>query len=138
MTFFHIAMAWLKKVFGNTNWTHVALIAVTIAAPLVETIATLIGGTAVSNAVTQVIDTIKVDLGVVATTLTQIGTKPADAGTLSLLTNTLNSIKSNLQGLLTMADIKNADTKQKVTVAVTTIVGEVDAIIAAMPAPAAA
>jgi hypothetical protein len=136
MTFFHKAVGFLKKVFTSTDWTHAAQVGITVAAPFVETVAQLAGGPAVGAEVTNIVNVVKVDFGVVATTLGQIQAAPGNVNAVALLKNTLASIKTNLQQLLQVADIKDANTKQTVTIAVNTIVGEVDAILASVPAAA--
>lgn len=140
ITFFHRALAWLGKVFKNTDWTHAAQTTISLAAPLVETIAAVTLVPAVASEVTLIINTIKSDFGVVATTLAQVQVGSYGVNTMTLLVNTLNAIKSNLQSLLTVADIKDANTRQEVTIAVNTIVGEIEAILGSITpsAPVAA
>lgn len=138
MSFFKNAFDWLKKVFVNTDWTHAAQVSITVAAPLVETVADVVAPAAAPE-VTSIINIIKTDFGVVSTTLGQIQTAPGNVSAITLLKNSLASIKTNLAQLLTVADIKDAGTKQTVTMTVNTIVGEIDAILASIPAaPAAA
>lgn len=140
MTFFKKAFDWLKKVFTNTDWTHAAQVSITIAAPLVETVAGLVAGPAADAEVTNIVNVVKTDFGVVSTTLGQVQAGSSNVNTITLLKNTLSSIVTNLQSLLTVADIKDAGTKQTVTMTVNTIVGEIEAILASVPAvtPAAA
>lgn len=140
MSFFKSALAFFKKVFTSTDWTHGAQVAITVAAPLVETVATLAGGPAAGAEVTNIVNVVKTDFGVVSTTLGQIQAGSSNVNTITLLKNTLSSIETNLQNLLTVADIKDAGTKQTVTLTVSTIIGEIDAILASVPTvtPAAA
>jgi len=140
MSFFHKAFSWLAKVFTNTDWTHAAQVGITVASPLVETLATLIGGAQVGGEVTNIMNTIKTDFGVVTVTLSQIQAGSANANTVTLLKNTLASIKTNLPELLVVADIKDAATKERATVVVTMLTGEIDAVLSSIPAtlPAAA
>jgi hypothetical protein len=133
-SFFHKAFAFLKKVFTNTDWTHAAQVSITVAAPLVETLAELAGGPSVGAEVTNIVNTVKTDFGVVNNTLGQIQAGASNVNTVTLLKNTLNAIKTNLQQLLQVADIKDAGTKQTVTMTVNTIVGEIDAILESVPA----
>jgi hypothetical protein len=134
MKFFHSALAFFKKVFTNTDWTHAAQVGITVAAPLVETVASLAGGPAVGAEVTNIVNTVKTDFGVVSVTLGQIQSAPGNVNAITLLKNTLGSIKTNLGQLLTVADIKDAGTKQSVTLTVNMIVGEIDAILSSVPA----
>jgi hypothetical protein len=134
MSFFKKAFEWLAKVFTNTDWTHAAQVSIAVAAPLVETVATLAGGAAAGAEVTNIVNVVKNDFGVVSTTLGQIQAGSTNVNTVTLLKNTLGSIEANLKNLLTVADIKDAGTKGEVTIAVTTIVGEIDAILASVPA----
>jgi hypothetical protein len=137
-SFFHSALAFFKKVFTSTDWTHGAQVAITVAAPLAETVASLAAGPAAGAEVANIINTVKTDFGVVTVTLGQIQTAPGNVSAITLLKNTLASIKTNLQSLLTVADIKDPATLQTVTLTVNTIVGEVDAVLESVPAPAAA
>lgn len=134
MSFFKTAFNWLKKVFTNTDWTHAAQVSITIAGPLVETVAALAGGPAAGAEVTNIVNVVKTDFGVVSTTLGQIQAGSTNVNTVTLLKNTLGSIESNLKNLLTVADIKDTATKQTVTMTVDTIVGEIDAILESVPA----
>jgi hypothetical protein len=141
MKFFHSALSFLEKVFTNTDWTHAAQVGITVAAPLIETVATLAGGPQVGAEVTNIVNTVKTDFGVVSVTLGQIQAGNTSVSTVTLLKNTLGAIKTNLAQLLTVADINDAATKQTVTLTVNTIVGEIDAVLdsipATLPAPAA-
>jgi len=134
MSFFHKALSWLAKVFTNTDWTHAAQVGITVASPLIETLAQLIGGAQVGGEVTNIMNTIKTDFGVVTVTLGQIQAGSTNVNTVTLLKNTLAAIKTNLQQLLQVADVKNADTKQTVTLTVNTICGEIDAVLSSIPA----
>jgi hypothetical protein len=133
MSFFKKAFEWLAKVFTNTDWTHAAQVSIAVAAPLVETVATLAGGAAAGAEVTNIVNVVKTDFGVVSTTVGQIQAGSSNVNTVTLLKNTLASIETNLKNLLTVADIKDAGTKQEVTLTVDTIVGEIDAILASVP-----
>jgi hypothetical protein len=133
-SFFHGALAFFKKVFTNTDWTHAAQVAIQLSAPLVETLAVQAGGPGVGQEVTGIMNEIKTDFGVAAVTLGQIQAAPGNVNAITLLRNTLVSIKTNLQGLEQLAEIKDPGTK----LTVSTIVGEVDAILTSVPAPAAA
>lgn len=137
-SFFHSAFAFFKKVFTNTDWTHAAQVAITLVSPLIETLAQLFGGPGVGSEVTNIMNVIKTDFGVVSGTLTQIQAGSSNVNTVTLLKNTLASIQSNLQQLLQVADIKDAATKQTVTLTVSTIDGEIEAILSSIPATAAA
>ena len=134
MKFLHSALAFFKKVFSNTDWTHGAQVAITVAAPLVETVASLAGGPAVGAEVAGIMNTVKTDFGVVSVTLGQIQAQPGNVNAITLLKNTLASIKTNLAQLLAVAAIKDPATQQTVTLTVNMIIGEIDAILASVPA----
>ena len=135
MSFFHSAVAFFKKVFTNSaGWTHAAQVAITVASPLVETLAQVAGGANVGAEVTAIMNTIKTDFGVVSVTLTQIQQQPGNVNAVALLKNTLAAIKDNLAGLLKVAAVKDPNMQQTVTTTANLLIGEIDAVLSSIPA----
>jgi hypothetical protein len=125
----NLFVLFFKKV---PSFLQVAETDLAFVAPVINTIVTLLEGPTVDAEVAQVIATVQNDL-VLATKFVQA------ADTSANLSDVLNSIIANLQGLLTLAGVKNSTSVSQVTAYVTGIVGEIQAILAALPqAPAAA
>ena len=93
-----------------------------VASPLVGTIVALTAGEAAAAEVETVITAVQTEMANVQTTIASAGSAPT-------VTTALNAIVSNLKSLLTGAFIKSPTTLTKVTTVVTTVVGEVEAII---------
>lgn len=123
-----IFIAFFKK---EPTWAQVAETDIAYAAPLVNTIITLVAGPAVDADVQAVITDIQNDL-VLATKFIQA----EDAS--SNLTDVLNNLVANLQGLLTLAGVKSSSSINEITAYVTGIVGEINAILNALPKNAVA
>ena len=119
-----------KEVFGSAaTWEQIASTTITVVSPIVETIITLTDGEPAALAVAAIVAQIQTDMANVAKTITAAGSSPT-------VTTTLNSIITNLQALLTGADIKDATTLTKVESVVKTLVAEFEAILDAIPAVA--
>lgn len=117
-----------KEVFGSAaTWEQIASTTITVVSPIVETIITLTAGEPAALAVAAIVAQIQTDMANVAKTITAAGSSPT-------VTTTLNSIITNLQALLTGADIKDATTLTKVESVVKTLVAEFEAILDAIPA----
>jgi len=129
MSFFSKVEAFLKKVFGSAKFENTARAALTIVAPLTETIVGLVAGEPAAAAVGAIINQVQSDLGVAATVIGEADQTPTLDGALSAVT-------SNLQTLLTAGHISDPTTLAKVTTVVNTIVGEVEAIQKTLPAAA--
>jgi hypothetical protein len=135
MSIFHSTFAFFKKVFtSEPSWTKTAQVAIAVVAPLAESLAVYAGGAHAGSDAASIVHTVQTDLGIVNATLAQLHGQPANAGAAALLKNALQSIKDNLPGLLELAAVKNPNSKEAATLAVTTIVGELDAILSVIPA----
>jgi hypothetical protein len=127
MSIFGKIESWFKKVFSTTTWEQKAKATLTVIAPLLETIVALSAGEPAAATVASIIAEVQSDLGAAAALIGQAGSTPT-------LRSVLESVKSNLQSLLTAGHIKNPETQTKVTAAVNTIVGELEAVLSIVPA----
>jgi hypothetical protein len=135
--FWHRIEAAFKKLFGSSNWEKTASAVITYAAPIIETIVSLAAGGPAEVLVARVVSTIQGDLATMSAVVDgATGTPPANE--LQVFVNAANSIKSNLTSILASAEVKNSAKQAAITAAVDTIVGELDACVANMPAIAAA
>ena len=98
-----------------------------MATPLVGTLLTLTAGPTASAAVLGIIAQIQKDLQSVNAVVVAAGPAPT-------ATTLLNSILANLQQLEKSADIKDPTKQQAVTLITTTLIDEVQAILAEIPA----
>ena len=134
-------MSWFSKVvtwfehLGHSNWEQSASTTLKLVAPLTETIVTEAAGEADADKVQSLVTEVQSDLAVAATLISGADAPGASAGT--QITTALNSVTANLGGLLSAGHIKNPATLTKVTSIVKTVVGEVEAILSAMPKKAA-
>lgn len=125
LTFFESIGGWFRKVFKNVpQWNVVALSALNVVAPLVETVFELADPQAASI-VTPIFTQIQADMGTVSGLL--------QSGNTQNLTSMLNAIKSNFSTLITEAHISNPDSVAKANAAEATITSELEAIIASVP-----
>ena len=132
-TFFHKIEDAFKSIFGSSNWEKTASTTIAVIAPLVEAIVTSTAGEADAAQVVRVVTEVQADLGVVSSLLAAVSagtTTSADAA--QKISAVLIAIEQNLQGLLAAGHIKNPQTLAKVQSIVTTVVGEVSAILGAM------
>ena len=134
-SFFEKAGAELEKLFGGkASFEQKVQSVIAYVAPLVNTIVAL-ADPAISPIVNGVISTVQSDLATISTVVTQ-GTAPAGSPAAQTATTALNSIKSNLSGLLTDVGVKNSASFTKIEAIANTIIGEIEAILGSM-APAA-
>lgn len=127
MSIFSAIGSFFKKVFGSEqNWAKAATVTLDVAQPLLSTLLTLTVGAGVATEVTGIITTIQADLKTVTSIVTTAGTNPTVASTLS-------AVLSNLQSLGASLAIKDPTTQTAVTAIVSTLIGEVQAIIAEIP-----
>jgi hypothetical protein len=119
--------AFFAKVFKSTTWIQVASGTLTVVAPLVETILALLAAPLEPEAAT-IFSEIQADLGAASVLITTAGT-----GGTATLTSVLDSVKTNLALLVPAMKIKDEATAAKVTAVVNTVIGEVEAIIQAVP-----
>jgi Flp pilus assembly protein TadB len=128
----HHIEAWFKKLFGSTKWEKTASSVLTYIAPLLETIVALVAGQPVEAAVAAIVAEIQGDLAAASALIANanvLGVSPV-AGAINLL----NSVKANLAELLAAAQVKDTAVQQKITAIANSIIGEVEAILAAIPA----
>ena len=129
MSFFGKIENWFKKLFSHVPaWNVIALSALNVVAPLVETILDL-ADPAVGAIVTPIFTEIQADLGTLAQTFS--------AGSTTSVSALLNSILTNLPNLLTAAHITDPASVAKAQAAAATITSELQAILAALPPTAA-
>jgi hypothetical protein len=136
-TLFSRIKEFLEKAFGSTTWERVASNTLTIVGPLLTTLITLTAGAPAAALVSGVISKVQADLQTVAGLVTAVQSGNA-SGAAAQVQNLLSGIKTNLSSLLTAADIKDADTQAKVSAIVNTLIEEIDAILAEIPAQASA
>jgi hypothetical protein len=126
-TFFEKVGAEIEKLFGKAGLEQKIQAVITYAAPIVETIVTL-ADPPIAPLVNSVISIVQADLATVSAVVQ--GATPTPGSTTSqTITTALNSIKSNLSGLLTDAGVKNSTNFSKISAAVNLIIGEVDAVL---------
>lgn len=115
---------------------QVASSTLTLTAPLVEEIYTLVSGdpadaTEAGNVIAEVQSGMAAASALIAQSHNSL-----DASTQQKLVTVLNAVKSNLGELLTVGHIKNPDTLTKVTAITNLAVGELEAIISSLPVKA--
>ena len=115
------------KIFsGNTqNEIKIAKGVLLVVTPLVETIAVETAGEAEAAAIANVTGQIQADLSAVDNLIGQTGQVPSAI-------NILNSVKANINTLLTNGQIKNPTTLKTVEGIATTVIDEVESIITAL------
>lgn len=123
----------LARLFGNTTWEQTAVSTINYAAPIVETIAQLVAGTAAASAIASVLNTVKADLATVSAVVK--GAQVAKGSTASTTVRAaLSSIVNNLSGLLSMAEVKNSAKAADITAAVQLLSNEATEMLQALPA----
>ena len=138
MSFFASVKSFFHKLFGSLpSWEKSASSTLAFAAPLVEEIVALSAGEPAAAEVQSIVSEVQKDMATVATVVSGAAGEPS-ATSYQTATTALNSIKTNLTGLLTAGHVKNPDTLAKVTGITNTIIGEAEAILSEMPAPTAA
>lgn len=117
-----------KKLFGMEPKIAQAISAtITVVAPLLETILIVLGDAPVAAIVSDIVETIQTDLAA-ATALVQ------SSGATPTLTGVLNAVVTNLNSILSAADVKDPVTLEKLTTIVNTLVAEIQAILIELPA----
>ena len=138
MSFFASVKSFFHKLFGSLpSWEKSASSTLAFAAPLVEEIVALSAGEPAAAEVQSIVNEVQKDMATVATVVSGAAGAPA-ATSYQTATTALTSIKSNLGTLLSAGHIKNPETLTKVTGIANTLIGEVEAILSEIPAPAAA
>ena len=134
-TFFHKVEAAMKKLFGSTSWEKTVSATLTYTGPMLELLVGLAAGGPAAAIVTRVVNTVQADLGTVAAVVNE-ATETPSANEMAAAISALNSIKANLPQLLTAAEVKNSTKATEIAATSNTIIGEVEAILANIPAAA--
>jgi hypothetical protein len=132
LSFFEKVGSALKKFFTNPTFEKQALATISYVAPLVESLVGLSAGTAAEQAVAGVIGQVEGGLATIAA-LVQDGTVAPGSPAGVTVATAANSVKENLVGLLTLAEVKNSAKAAQITSAVDLVVGELDALVANLP-----
>lgn len=137
MSFFGSVKSFFHKLFGELpSWEKTVSSTLTLLAPLTEEIVTVSAGEPAAAEVQSVVGEVQKDMSTVAAVASGAAGSPS-ATTYQAATTALNSIKSNLGGLLTAGHIKDPAKAQKITGIANTIIGEVEAILSEIPTPSA-
>lgn len=135
VSFFDKVGGWMKRLFrAAPKAEQAALATITYVAPIVEGILDLVDPPAAAI-VTPIITIVQRDLSTVAATI-QDGMPVAGSSAAQAVQGALNAIKANLSGLLQVAEVKNSVKIAEITAGVTTVTGEVDAMLQSLPATA--
>lgn len=128
-----------KKLAHSNTWERSVSTTLNLIAPLTEEIVTLTAGEAAATEVQSIVTQVQNDLalvsGVVSGAESGAAANPTALGTAQ---SALQSVSSNLSGLLAAGHIKDPATLTKVTSTVDMIVGEIEAILKAIPTSAPA
>jgi hypothetical protein len=118
----------------SASFESKALAAISYTAPFLEGIVA-IADPAIAPLVTAVVNGVTADLNTVKTVVQQ-GTVAPGSSEATQITAALNSVKTNLSGLLAEAGVKNSTKVAQITAAVGLVNGEVDAVLGEAPAAA--
>ena len=130
-TFFEKVGAELEKLFGAGSKIEQQIQAVvTYVAPIVSGIISF-ADPAIAPLVNKVIAIVQADLATLST-VAQDTTITAGSTAAATAVSVLTSIKTNLSGLLQMAEVKNSAKISQITSAVNTVVAEVQAILTSL------
>jgi hypothetical protein len=123
--------SFFNKLFNNApSWSQKASTAITLVAPLTNTLVALADGEEAAAQATSIVHEVQSDLAAASSLLSEAhGTATAPAG----LSSILQGVTDNLSALLAAGHIKNPNTVTKVTAVVNTIAGEISAVIASLP-----
>ena len=134
-TFFSEVGKYFKKLFGSTTWEKQVSATISYVSPLLDTVIALTAGAPAAAAVQLVINEIQKGLATLATVVSGAVSAPSTSGYQTAI-NALNSIKTNVQSLLTVAEVKNPTDQAKLADIVDTFVGELDAVLENVPTDA--
>jgi hypothetical protein len=124
-----------KKIFGSTKWEMTAETALTLISPLLTTVIALTAGEPAAAAVGAILAKIQSSLAAAIKVLGDVKAGNATStSAVATLSATLSSVQADLKTLLTAGQIKDPTTQAKVTAVVNTVVGEVQAVLAVIPA----
>jgi hypothetical protein len=125
----------LERLFGSKTLEQQILGVVSYAAPIVETIVGLTAGGPAEALVAGVVNTVQADFATVSAVVQQ-GTVAAGSSTVTVIQTALNSIGTNLSGLLQAAEVKNSTKAAQITTEVNGVLGEIKALLANLPSSA--
>lgn len=126
-SFFQKIENFFKNLGHATTWERTASTTLAVASPLLDTLVELTAGEAAEKKVADVVAQIQRDMSLASTLLAS----PAKSTGLS---DVFADINSNLGAILTDADVKNSTKITQIESVVKTVTGEIEAIVAAMPA----
>lgn len=131
-TFFHKIEAEFIKLFkAAPSYEQKVQSVIALVGPIVVGVIGM-ADPAIAPEVNTVMRTVQSDLATVSA-LTQAGqVAPGSTGAVTVET-ALNAIKDNTSGLLALAEVKNSTKVSEITSAVNMIVGEMDAMLTALP-----
>ena len=126
--------SFFSKLFNNApSWSQKASTAITLVAPLTNTLVALADGEEEAAQATSIVHEVQSDLAAASSLLSEAhGTPLAPAGLKSIL----QAVTDNLSALLAAGHIKNPDKVTKVKVVVGTITGEISAVLSSLPTAA--
>lgn len=131
-TFFKKIESFFKSIGHAAPWEKTAATALSVAAPLLDTLVTLTAGEAAGELVSSIVSAIQTKMAQ-ATALLSTATSDLPPGGLTV-SGILSDINTNLGTLLADADVKNSTKITQIESVVKTVSGEITAITAAMPA----
>lgn len=120
-----------SKLFNSApSWSQKASTAITLIAPLTNTLVALADGEEAAAQATSIVHEVQSDLAAAASLLSEAhGNATAPAG----LTSVLQAVTDNLSSLLAAGHIKNPEKVSKVSAIVNTITGEISAVLSSLP-----
>jgi hypothetical protein len=130
-TFFEKVGTEIEKLFGGKASLEQKIQSViAFTAPLVNTIVTL-ADPSIAPQVSKAVTVVQSDLATISTVVQGSTVVPGSTGAQTAIT-ALNSIKTNLNDLLTEAGVKNTAKFAQISAAANLVIGEVEAILANM------
>jgi hypothetical protein len=131
-TFFKKVEQALFRFLKNPSWEQKADGVITYVAPVLEEVIVLTLGTPAETVAAAVISRVQSGLATVSAILLEAQVTPGTS-VAKTVTIALNSVKDNLTGLLTAAEVKNTTKSTQITSTVNMLVGEIDALLGSMP-----
>lgn len=136
-TFFHRVEAEFVKLFrAAPSYEQKVQSVIALVGPIVVGIIGM-ADPAIAPEVTSVMRTVQSDLATVST-LTQAGQVAPGSTAVVTVETAMNAIKDNVNGILSIAEVKNSVKVNEITSAVNMITGEMDAMLAELPVQKAA
>jgi hypothetical protein len=120
--------SFFKKLFKEVpKVEHVALSVLNYAAPAITVILGLVDPPAAAL-ITPILNTVKMDMATVGAVF-QDGTPVAGSKPAQIVESALNSIKTNLAGILELAEVKNSAKVTQIEMEVNGLIAEFDALL---------